>query len=432
MLLQLFAALKITHKSGDNVLLARQQALRRSRVNGREITVQQRIYLAPAAHRSGVIVDLAQIVALLHLKIGVAGNHLRFEFQHQHRDRLVHPGDAREVRRADVGRVRVGVRHPAGQVTLGVVFLRVMLQTAQRNAVAALQRIHIVVRQRRFQHRQDAQRAARRRAHPHHIVISPLEVHIVVLVQAFKNHIRTWAAVEQVAHNVQPVNRQTLHHLAQGDDVLIRQPIAQHTRNDFAIILFLVVILEVRVEQLVENVAALLGHHGAHVPPRVLAGHQPAEVNQLQQHPLIPAVEVVLTRFQFRQLLPRIVDKGCQIRALLRRGRIAQQAVDFLPDDPRRAVENMDEGFMLAVQVAHKMLCALGQTEQRLQADDFAVRGQGSRIFFRQQGQVAQPFGGVFTHRILLLCCEQHCWFYILFPDKNVLRCEANFSFWLT
>ena len=187
-----------------------------------------------------------------------------------------------------------------------------------------------------------------------------------------------------------------------------------------------------RVEQLVENVTALLGHHSAHMPPRVLTGHQPAEVNQLQQHPLIPAVEVVLTRFQFRQLLPRIVDKGCQIRALLRRGRIAQQAVDFLPDDPRRAVENMDEGFMLAVQVAHKMLCALGQTEQRLQADDFAVRGQGSRIFFRQQGQVAQPFGGVFTHRILLLCCEQHCWFYILFPDKNVLRCEASFSFWLT
>lgn len=55
----------------------------------------------------------------------------------------------------------------------------------------------------------------------------------------------------------------------------------------------------------------------------------------------------------------------------------------------------MYERFVLAVQVTHKVLCALGQTEQGLNADDLAGRGGHGLVFLRQQAQIAQMLIGI-------------------------------------
>ena len=55
----------------------------------------------------------------------------------------------------------------------------------------------------------------------------------------------------------------------------------------------------------------------------------------------------------------------------------------------------MYERFVLAVQVTHEVLGALGQTEQGLNADDLAGRGGHGLVFLRQQAQIAQMLIGI-------------------------------------
>ena len=64
----------------------------------------------------------------------------------------------------------------------------------------------------------------------------------------------------------------------------------------------------------------------------------------------------------------------------------------------------MDEGFVFAVQVAHEVLGALGQLEQRLCADDLAGRRRLGRVVPRQQRQIFQMISDLFvfgTHGFL-------------------------------
>ena len=55
----------------------------------------------------------------------------------------------------------------------------------------------------------------------------------------------------------------------------------------------------------------------------------------------------------------------------------------------------MYKRFMLAVQVAHKMLGALGQAQQCLNADDLAGRGGHGLVFLGKQAQIAQMLVGI-------------------------------------
>ena len=60
----------------------------------------------------------------------------------------------------------------------------------------------------------------------------------------------------------------------------------------------------------------------------------------------------------------------------------------------------MYERFVLAVQVTHEVLGALGQTEQGLNADDFAGRGGHGLVFLRQHIEVV--LGNAFGNSVLI------------------------------
>ncbi len=74
---------------------------------------------------------------------------------------------------------------------------------------------------------------------------------------------------------------------------------------------------------------------------------------------------------------------------MLRHG-IAQHLIHFFADDTGSRVQNVHKSFVLAVQVAHEMLGALGQLEQCLRADDLAGSCRLRRIIPREQGQVLE------------------------------------------
>ena len=160
----------------------------------------------------------------------------------------------------------------------------------------------------------------------------------MVCHQAVEDAVGAGAAIEQVAHDVQPVDGQLLDDLAEADDIGIGAVVADDALDDLAVILVFVVILEVCVEQLVKDIAAVLGQAAAHVVAGVLAGHEPAQIDKPQQCQPIPRVQIFLAGFQLWQLLVRVVNESRQLGTLLDGDALAQHGIDLLADDARRAV----------------------------------------------------------------------------------------------
>ena len=81
-----------------------------------------------------------------------------------------------------------------------------------------------------------------------------------------------------------------------------------------------------------------------------------------------------------------------------RRHPLPQHQVDLFPDDPRRTVEDVEERLVLSVQVAHKVLGALGQPGDGFDADDLAGGRRHGGELPGQHPQIAQVFLVVWKH----------------------------------
>ena len=125
----------------------------------------------------------------------------------------------------------------------------------------------------------------------------------------------------------------------------------------------------------------------------VLGGHQTADIDQLEKGLGVPLLQRILggaARFELGQLFGGIVDQGGKLGTGCLRHGIAQHGIHLFPDDAGGRVQDVHKGFVLAVQVAHEMLGALGQLEQRLCADDLAGSCRLRGVISGQQGQVLQ------------------------------------------
>ena len=181
-------------------------------------------------------VDVAEEVAALHLKIGVAVDDAALHLEHEDGDGLVHDGAAVE----HTGRIgaagRIGVGHPEGQVVVAIELLRHPRQLPQVDAIAVFEHPVVVVGQRGLEDSADADGAAGGGAHPDHIMVAPLDIDVMVAHEQVQNDIRAGAAVKQVAHNVQLIHGQPLDELTQADNETVRAAIFNNTAHDLAII----------------------------------------------------------------------------------------------------------------------------------------------------------------------------------------------------
>ena len=88
-----------------------------------------------------------------------------------------------------------------------------------------------------------------------------------------------------------------------------------------------------------------------------------------------------------------------QALLLLRHG-MAEHHIHLFPDDPGAVVEDMAEGLVLPMQIAHEMLGALGQVEDGAEIDDFGAHRLNIRILRRQQPEELERL----RRRTLRLC----------------------------
>ena len=374
-------------------LLVRVQLCGVCRVYRGEGGVPQGVALLPYLHGVGVPVDAAQIIPPLHLEIRVAVDDLTFQLEHEDGDGLVHHGTAVEhsFRIGAAGGVRVG--HPDGKVILAVELLCHALQVPQIDAVAVLQHPVVVVGQRGFKYGADADGTAGGSTHPYHVMVAPLDIHVMVAHQQIQNDVRARAAVKQVAHDMQLIHRQMLDQLTQPHDKAVGAAVLNDAAHDLAVVQVFIVILKVGVEQLVQNIAAAGRQTAAYMVAGVLGGHQTADIDQLEKGLGIPLLQCILSgaaRLELGQLFGGIVDQGGKLGTGCFRHSTAQHGIHLFPDDAGGRVQDMHEGFVLAVQVAHEMLRTLGQLEQRLIADDLAGGRRLRGVISGQQSQILQ------------------------------------------
>ena len=392
MLLQLFALAERAHQFAQHQLLVRVQRRRVGGVHRGEGCIPQGVLLLPDLHGVLFPVDAAQVVAALHLEVRVAVDDLTLQLEHQDADGLVHHGTAVQHSFCIGAAGSVGVGHPDGKVVLAVILLGHTLQVAQVDAVAILDHAVVVVGQRGLEHGADADGAAGRRAHPHHVVVAPLDVHVMVAHEQIEDDIRA-PAVEQIAHDVQLVHSQVLDELTQPHDEAVGTAVFNDAAHDLTIVQVLVVVLEMGVEQLVQNVAAAGGQALAHMLPGVFGGHQTADIDEPQQCFGIPLVQrffVGTAGLELGQFFIRVIDQGGQLSAGVFRHGLAQHLIHLFADDAGGRVQDVHKSFVFAVQVAHEVFRALGQLEQGLRADDLAGRCRLRWVIPREQGQVFQ------------------------------------------
>ena len=355
MLLQFFALAEGLHQLAQHQLFIRVQCGRVGGVHRGERGIPQRILLFADLYRVFFPVDAAQIISLLHLEVRVAVDDMALQLEHQNADGLVHHRAAVQHALGIGTAGRVGVGHPDGQIVLPIELLGHALQMAQVDAVAVLQHSVVMISQRGLEHRADADGAARSGTHPYYIVVAPLDIHIVVAHKQIEDDIRAWAAVEQVAHDVQLVHCQMLDQLTQPHDKAVGAAIFNDAAHDLAVVQILVVILKMGVEQLVQNVAAAGRQTSAHMVAGMLGGHQTADINEPQQRFGVPLIQRFLAGtacLELGQLFVWVIDQRCQLGAGMLRHGIAQHLIHFFANDTGSGIQNMHKSFILAVQVA--------------------------------------------------------------------------------
>ena len=101
----------------------------------------------------------------------------------------------------------------------------------------------------------------------------------------------------------------------------------------------------------------------------------------------------------------RIINEGAELIRFGGRQLVAQPELHFFPDHAGAVVHDVAEGLILAVDIAHEVLGALGQVQLSVDPGDFGAQRFHRGILFSQQFQILQAFrGDRLAHRLALLC----------------------------
>ena len=135
-----------------------------------------------------------------------------------------------------------------------------------------------------------------------------------------------------------------------------------------------------------------LTNFGARVATRKGARHGDEMVEIL----FIPGGGILSCRAHQAQLFAWIVDERAQVALFAVGQRIAEYFVNMLANNARAVVEDVHEGFVFTVQIAHKVLGSFGQIKNRLQVDDLGEDRLLIGKLLREQREVLYGLFGTF------------------------------------
>ena len=131
-------------------------------------------------------------------------------------------------------------------------------QRQQVDAVAFLQRLDVRIANRHAQHCGDEREVACHSAHPLDVVVAPLNIIIAHPRERIHDLARPGTAVEDVAHDMQRVDGQTVDEIGDGDDELLGAAHFYDSIDNSVVVVGAVVLNARLVEQLIDDVSIIL------------------------------------------------------------------------------------------------------------------------------------------------------------------------------
>ena len=209
--------------------------------------------------------------------------------------------------------------------------------------------------------------------HPQHVVVAPLDVHIVVVHQGVHDDVGPGPPVEHVPHHVEPVHHHPLDEVAHGYDEALSPVDVDDGGDDVLVVVPLVVELVVGVEELVDDVGVLLGQGLPDLGAGVLGGHQAAHVDEPVEGDAVPLLQVLCVGGHLGELFLGVVDEGGQLVPVGLGDAGGEEGVHLLPHHAGGRIEDVEEGLILPMDVRDEVLRALGQVQNGLEVDDLTA-----------------------------------------------------------
>lgn len=195
------------------------------------------------------------------------------------------------------------------------------------------------------------------RAHPGYIVIAPLQIGIVMLHEKIHDLIGIFAAVKQVAHDVQRVHRQPLYDVRDCDDKILCAVQFDNGGENFVVIRLFVKVGAVHIDEFVDDIIEIAGQGFSHLASRIFGGDRLAHFQKPVKLHRVPFFEFCnALGFHLSDDRRGIIDEGRELVALALGHHLSVKRLYLFPDNARAVVHDMAERLVLAVHVAQKVL----------------------------------------------------------------------------
>ena len=367
MALQLLAARERLLEALHDVLLLGRQPIRVGRIHRGEHRVGQLVFDAVQHHRAALVVDLVEQLATLQAEAGVLVDELRFHLELDDGHGLLDLDVHLQLLRREI---RIAFEAEGDARIVLVRLERERGQGQNVDAVGVLQNGQVAVARAVAHDVRDAAALAERGAHPHDVVVAPLDVEGVVLHERVHDDVRIRPAVVDVADDVQALDGQTLDEQAQRLDERAAAIGADDGVDDGGVVGLLVNAVAVLRHQLLDDVGEILRQRLADARARVLLRGALAHGDEALQRDGAPRFGIVHLRQHELHLLARIVDERGQRTLLVLAQRIAEHVVDLEPDGARAVPQGVGERLVLAVYVGGEELGPFRQIQNGAEVDD--------------------------------------------------------------
>ena len=211
MALQFLTAHEHLLQAQHDLALFLREFVRMYRIHRREIHVFHGIFFAVHADRLFLEIDPMQQHPIFHMELRVSHDQLSFQLELQDSNCFMHLGVQPEI----LGIV-IGIELDGKGIAVGILisFQCKCSQRQQVDAVAILQRGEITVSGRHSDHISDTGQTSGRRAHPHHVMVAPLDIHGMVFAQSIHNNMRAGTSVVNITDDMQMIDDQLLDQVA--------------------------------------------------------------------------------------------------------------------------------------------------------------------------------------------------------------------------
>ena len=234
-----------------------------------------------------------------------------------------------------------------------------------------------------------------RGAHPQHIMIAPLDIDGVTLHEEVEDSVGTIAAIEKISDDVQFADRKALDECAKhfnklGAGVDLNDGIKQFiVVNGLSAVEF-----GISADQFDDDRLKFLGDFAANLRRGVFIGHEFSQFDQTGNVDAIPLGLIVDSRQYFFHLFARVIDESAELGAILFGEAATENVINFLPNDARTIIDDVEKCGVFAMQIGNKMLGGFGQAQLGFQMNDLFVDRLLRRVLF---GKVMQHFRGEFS-----------------------------------